>query len=1154
MHHPIHHARSALRGALRAGAWKPLVLLVAGLTLTGLATREVRLTSEAEAAQTFDYECRNIQVKIEERLRDHEQILRSGAAFFADIDGVTREEWHEFAQRQKVSQKLPGILGIGFARLVPREQLAEHERGVRAEGFAEYRVWPEGERELYSSIVFLEPFTGRNLRAHGYDMFAEPVRRAAMEQARDGDEAVLTGRVVLVQETALDVQPGTLMYVPVYRMGAPHATVAERRAAILGWVYSPYRMGDLMDGMLGAGSDKHLENLDLCIFDGNSADPAALLYPCDDTGEHPPQADDRRSRRMTIDAAGRQWLLSFVQLGRAGTGPAYSGGWWVVLGGSAISLLSAGLVLVSNKTLFDARKIARRLTAALGQSEQRWKFALEGSGNGVWDWSATTGEVMFSNRWKSILGYAEHEIGSAVEEWSDRLHPDDRVRVLAALQAHTNDSDVPYVSEYRIACKDDSWKWVCSRGMAVSRDAAGRPLRITGTVEDITERRRVEDELAGRAAIRQALTHLAAGFVNVPVERQAVAIDESLAVMGRLVAADRAWLARYDFAAGVLSRGHEWCAAGITPQIANHQAVPITSIADWVQMHQRGQVVHIPSVAAPPAAANPPCQETGAQAVRSHVTVPLLHEGVCLGCVGFETIRQEQHWSEEELALLRILAEIYANFEARRKDEDHARELQHRLIEARDSAQAAALAKSLFLANMSHEIRTPLNAVLGYAQIMQHECGQCPNSGRLGSLIRSAEHLLELLTDLLELVRSDVREVALAPSDFDFHQILEDVRLMSLRHPGTHGLALEVSHAADLPRFIQGDSGKIRQILVNLVGNAIKFTTVGGVRMTASLLPGAAPDDLTIAVDVEDSGCGIAPDELERIFDLFEQAQHGRKSGKGTGLGLCLSRRYAQALGGDITVTSRPGQGSCFRLTFKTREVGGTAAAPLRRGSVRCLAAAQTACHVLLVDDEPGNRDMLTAMLITAGFSVEALADAAQALERLDRPGGVDLVLMDKRLPEMDGYEAIGHLRALPGGRDVPVIVVTASGAADEGQLARAAGADGYISKPVRREQLLAEIGRVTHVRYEYEALPPPAAIASEATQLDFLNAQRLPPEQCRVLGEALRRGDIRRLRELIAELGRDRAALATRMRALVDVYDYERLHELLETIKEEPV
>jgi CheY-like chemotaxis protein len=263
-----------------------------------------------------------------------------------------------------------------------------------------------------------------------------------------------------------------------------------------------------------------------------------------------------------------------------------------------------------------------------------------------------------------------------------------------------------------------------------------------------------------------------------------------------------------------------------------------------------------------------------------------------------------------------------------------------------------------------------------------------------------------------------------------------------------------------------------------------------------------------------------------------------------------LSRRYAQAHGGEITVTSRPGEGRCFRLTFKALVVDGAAAEQLRCGSVLRMAPGQAACRVLLVDDEPDNRDMLTAMLTAVGFTVEAVADAALALERLGRPGGSDLVLMDKRLPDMDGYEAIGRLRALPGGRDVPVLVVTASGAADEAQLARAAGADGYVSKPVRREQLLTEIGRVTQVSYEYESPPPVCLVAVDVADLDPATLACLSAAQCQALDHALRNGDIRRLREEVSEIGREHAALAVRLGVLVNAYAYTRLLGLLEAAK----
>ena len=239
------------RSSDSSGAWWALGILLAGLALTALTARQEKLGADEHVRQAFGYICSEVELRVVGRLREHMQILRSGAAFFADDNEVAREEWHEYAERQKLDQNLPGIQGIGFAQLVPREQLAQVAQKIRDEGFPDFRIWPAGDRDIYSSIVFLEPFSGRNLRAFGYDMFSEPVRRAAMERARDRDEVALSGKVTLVQENGQDVQAGTLMYAPVYRMGNPHKTVVERQASFLGWVYSPYRMNDLMEGGSG---------------------------------------------------------------------------------------------------------------------------------------------------------------------------------------------------------------------------------------------------------------------------------------------------------------------------------------------------------------------------------------------------------------------------------------------------------------------------------------------------------------------------------------------------------------------------------------------------------------------------------------------------------------------------------------------------------------------------------------------------------------------------------------------------------------------------------------------------------------------------------------------------------------------------------------
>jgi PAS domain S-box-containing protein len=363
-------------------AW---ILLTIGLIATASAAFYVRIGVESDIKRDFDFACNEIRLKIDARLNAHAQILRSGAALFDASDNVTREQWRAFIMHQQIEQQLPGIQGIGFSLLIPDEQLEQHIQEIRSQGFPEYKVKPEGWREFYTSVIYLEPFSGRNLRAFGYDMLTEPVRRAAMERARDADAAVLSGKVTLVQETEQNVQPGTLMYVPVYRRGMPKNKVEQRRAAIYGWVYSPYRMKDLMKGIMGGWDFQEERRIRLQIFDGEQM---ALLYD-----SQPGMESDSVSVFSVSSPSsfvGRRWTLRFISTGAKTD---YSV-WLVISAGTLISLLIFGLIISLFNTRFKARKIAEQLTVDLRESEENFRtffdtidhllFVLDNTGNIIW--------------------------------------------------------------------------------------------------------------------------------------------------------------------------------------------------------------------------------------------------------------------------------------------------------------------------------------------------------------------------------------------------------------------------------------------------------------------------------------------------------------------------------------------------------------------------------------------------------------------------------------------------------------------------------------------------------------------------------------------------------------------------------------------------
>ncbi len=383
-------------------AWKSILILIVGFGITGLAVYYTRIDEREIRNREFTLVCNDIRTKILTRLHAHAQLLRTGSAFFAGSDTVSRNNWKTFIECAKVDRNLPGIQGVGFTKIIPANKLSEHIQEVRREGFPDYTVKPSGKRDVYTSIVYLEPFAGRNLRAFGYDMFSEPVRRKAMEVARDSNVAMLTGRVLLVQETSKDVQSGTLMYVPVYRNGMPVNTVEQRRAAILGWVYSPYRMNDLMHGILGQWDDILPDRIHLRIYD-HTASANNLLF--DSQKDEAPGKQESSSLKVTLPVMfnAEKWILSFAKSQEQNFFSSKVN--IIASSGIAVSLLLFALSLSLFNTRTRAEQIAIGLTKDLTESEERFRTLLNSTSEGIYGIDHQ-GLCTFSNTaCRQLIGY-----------------------------------------------------------------------------------------------------------------------------------------------------------------------------------------------------------------------------------------------------------------------------------------------------------------------------------------------------------------------------------------------------------------------------------------------------------------------------------------------------------------------------------------------------------------------------------------------------------------------------------------------------------------------------------------------------------------------------------------------------------------------------
>ncbi len=687
---------------------------------------------------------------------------------------------------------------------------------------------------------------------------------------------------------------------------------------------------------------------------------------------------------------------------------------------------------------------AWRNSLAMRVNEARLQAALDGADEGLWDWNIATGELYLSPRWLSMLGYSEGDIEPSVESWEALLHPDDKARVLARLDEHLQGRSPHYEEEFRMRTRDGGWSWILARGRVTERDTDGEPLRMVGTHTDINTRVAQRERDAQARAMAEVKAAIADRLhqPGVPLQQRLHQALETLLEMPAL---------RIQKKGGIfLPREGTQCL---------DMFVRCGQFSD--EFIHREETIQVGSCLCGRVAASgellvsddcfcDPRHEHRFEGMTNHghYIVPLNARGELFGVMFLYTEpNPSRHDSclDYLVQIGEMMGQSIAEEQARLREE-----------EARERAENLAQAKSDFLATMSHEIRTPMNGVLGMAQILANTQLNGEQQRYVETIVQSGQHLLNIINDILDFSKYEAGKLELEAIEFDLEHSLHQVTQLMAKAAYDKGLELILQYPPDCPRNFIGDAGRVRQILTNLVSNAIKFTAEGHVLIDVRCLS-QSDEEVVLRLAVEDTGIGIPAEAQSRLFQSFSQADSSttRRFG-GTGLGLAICKQLAEAMGGSIGVESQDGEGSTFWVVLKFAR--GQAPKALPSSSLEGV-------RVLVVDDHAVNRQVLSQQLDELGMVAESVASAKAALARLreavEAGHPFELAVLDYLMPEQDGLALAEAIRDDESLASIALVMLTSAPEQGDGKRYREAGFGGYLAKPVTSSLLAQTLSAV---------------------------------------------------------------------------------------------
>ncbi|MBK1880771.1 CHASE domain-containing protein [Luteolibacter pohnpeiensis] len=990
------------------------VLVAVGLMISFWSSRLVQKIYLNEAHERFDRLSERLEREIERRTNQIVYGLNGARGVYAASEEVDRDEFRRYVASRNLPKEFPGTLGMGFIERIERSDLdafVQKERADNAPGFA---VKTSGAAHDLYVIKYIEPLE-QNREAWGYDIGSERVRREAVEKAIQTGNATITGGISLLQDHQKRV--GFLYVVPVFKKGMPTSTAAEREANLLGFVYAPMVINDVFSGVTG-----FTENfIDFELFDGEEPKKSNLLLDADghlmalEDAIGTPHYDGRRFRHTSsVLVGGHVWTLVTTTTEKFERYTQRDIPVAVGLTGIVITLLAAGIFVSLAMSRSRALKLAREMTSSLRATEaeaRRLAMVADRTSNAVVICD-TKGRIEWVNKgFTRISGYTLDEVigktpGSILQ---GELTDPETVKIMRDGIATHAGFDVEVINYH----KNGEWYWLQVEVRALY-DKSGEFAGFMAIESDITDRKASEQKLEANERRLVALTTHAPG-VFFQFE---VAPDGSRSF-------------------AFISAGF-YELFGLNPAgLVNHPEL----LFEAIEQGQRDQVFEN--------------FEKAIQETRSWSDTFSTKSSI-----------SEIHWVDARSTVsvlddgTKVWFGVFIDVTALQEARNTAEHLNERLVEAVDHAKEAAAhaeqanrAKSQFLAMMSHEIRTPMNGVIGMTSLLR-DTPLNREQQEYAEIIRvSGENLLSLINDILDFSKIESGHMDLECEPFNIHECIESALDLFAPKASQKGIELYYEIADGVPVGLRGDVTRVRQILVNLVGNALKFTEQGEIDIAVQVSE-SDTGKKEIQFSVSDTGIGIPPEAKDRIFSAFSQVDSSttRKYG-GTGLGLTISKRLCEIMGGRMWFESPEGKGATFYFT-----VGAEWISTGRRSFVSEHTRIQGK-RLLVVDDNEHGRRILSTLAMKWGMECIAVASGPEGLEALRTGGHFDLIISDMQMPDMDGVMFTQALREIPGCAEIPVILLSSIGRHPGPEVAHLFAAS--MTKPAKPSLLFNEIGRV---------------------------------------------------------------------------------------------